>query len=257
MAKDGSEFAIVGLEGWEIAGEYRRLWPDRELAESQVLRIQIKLHQWAIDDPDRRFDDLFNLVCDPAVLVVAWARVRGNRGKRSAGVDGLRPQSILSAEEEFLPQLRDDLKARLFTPLPVRERMIPPSRAAASCDGWASRPRGIAPCKRPSSWCSSRSSRRTSSHARMASVPDGEPRTRSRRFTSSPPAPMSGCWKVTSKRVWMHHHTAPPANCVDQNRPSWGFGDWMRRPFLRPVRTCTAWSSPRLTRCNRVWRDMP
>jgi RNA-directed DNA polymerase len=101
------------------------LWPDRELAESQVLRIQIKLHQWAIDDPDRRFDDLFNLVCDPAVLVVAWARVRGNRGKRSAGVDGLRPESILSAEEEFLPQLRHDLKSRQFIPLPVRERMIP------------------------------------------------------------------------------------------------------------------------------------
>jgi RNA-directed DNA polymerase len=35
------------------------VWPDRELAEAQVLRIQIKLHQWAIDDPDRRFDDLF------------------------------------------------------------------------------------------------------------------------------------------------------------------------------------------------------
>jgi RNA-directed DNA polymerase len=101
------------------------LWPDRELAESQVLRIQIKLHQWAVDDPDRRFDDLFNLVCDPAVLVVAWARVRGNRGKRAAGVDGLRPQSIFSADEEFLPRLRHDLKARLFTPLPVRERMIP------------------------------------------------------------------------------------------------------------------------------------
>jgi len=101
------------------------LWPDRELAESQVLRIQAKLHQWAVDDPDRRFDDLFNLVCDPAVLVVAWARVRGNRGKRSAGVDGLQPQSIFSAEEGFLPQLREDLKARQFAPLPVRERMIP------------------------------------------------------------------------------------------------------------------------------------
>jgi RNA-directed DNA polymerase len=101
------------------------LWPDRELAESQVLRIQAKLHQWAVDDPDRRFDDLFNLVCDPAVLVVAWARVRGNRGKRSAGVDGLQPQSIFSAEEGFLPQLRKDLKARQFAPLPVRERMIP------------------------------------------------------------------------------------------------------------------------------------
>jgi RNA-directed DNA polymerase len=46
-------------------------------------------------------------------------------GKRAAGVDGLRPQSIFSAKEEFLPQLRQDLKARLFTPLPVRERTIP------------------------------------------------------------------------------------------------------------------------------------
>ena len=101
------------------------LWPDRELAEAQVLRIQIKLHQWAIDDPDRRFDDLFNLVHDPAVLVAAWTRVRGNKGKRSAGVDGLRPDAIFSAEEGFLPRLREDLKARQFAPLPVRERMIP------------------------------------------------------------------------------------------------------------------------------------
>ena len=64
------------------------LWPDRELAEAQVLRMQIKLHQWAIDDPDRRFDDLFNLVCDPAVLVVAWARVRGNGGSGRRGSTG-------------------------------------------------------------------------------------------------------------------------------------------------------------------------
>jgi len=101
------------------------LWPEAEWAESQVLRIQTKLHQWATDDPGRRFVDLFNLVCDPAVLVVAWARVRGNRGKRSAGVDGVRPDAIFSAEEGFLPRLRADLKARQFAPLPVRERMIP------------------------------------------------------------------------------------------------------------------------------------
>jgi hypothetical protein len=66
-----------------------------------------------------------------------------------------------------------------------------------------------------------------------------------------------GWWRPISRTVWMLHHTAPSANCGDQNRPSWGFGGWMRRPFLRPVRTCTAWSSPRLTRCNRVWRDTP
>lgn len=101
------------------------LWPELEQAEWQVLRIQTKLHQWAADDPGRRFDDLFNLVCDPAVLVVAWARVRGNQGKRSAGVDRVRPESVFAAAEWFLPALREDLKARLFIPMPVRERMIP------------------------------------------------------------------------------------------------------------------------------------
>jgi len=101
------------------------LWPEVEVAEAQVLRIQTKLHQWAIDDPGRRFDDLFNLVCDPAVLVVAWRRVRGNRGKRTAGIDGVRPDAVLDVEEGFLAELRADLKARRFTPMPVRERMIP------------------------------------------------------------------------------------------------------------------------------------
>jgi RNA-directed DNA polymerase len=101
------------------------LWPEPEWAEARVLRIQTKLHQWATDDPGRRFDDLYNLVADPAVLVVAWTRVRGNRGKRSAGVDRVRPDAIFAAEEEFLPRLREDLKARQFIPLPVRERMIP------------------------------------------------------------------------------------------------------------------------------------
>jgi len=95
------------------------LWPEQEWAEMQVLRIETKLHQWAIDDLDRRFDDLFNLVCDPAVLVVAWARVRGNRGKRSAGVDGIRPEAISFAARGFLPRLRDDLMARQFAPVPV------------------------------------------------------------------------------------------------------------------------------------------
>ncbi len=101
------------------------LWPAAEQAEARVLRIQTKLHQWATGDPGRRFDDVFNLVCDPAVLVVAWTRVRGNRGKRSAGVDGVRPDAVFSAEEWFLPDLRRDLKERQFTPMPVRERMIP------------------------------------------------------------------------------------------------------------------------------------
>lgn len=100
------------------------LWPDLYEAESQVLRMQAKLHQWATDSPIRRFADLYSLVADPCFLVVAWHRVRANRGARSAGVDGVKPNSILFGDV-LLAELRDDLKARRFQPLPVKERMIP------------------------------------------------------------------------------------------------------------------------------------
>jgi RNA-directed DNA polymerase len=99
-------------------------WPSLEEAEPQVLRMQAKLHKWATDSPDRRFCDLYNLVSDPAFLVVAWHRVRGNRGARSAGVDGVKPSSIVFGHR-LLTELRGDLKAQCFQPLPVREQMIP------------------------------------------------------------------------------------------------------------------------------------
>jgi RNA-directed DNA polymerase len=100
-------------------------WPGLDEAEWRVLQMQRKLHQWATSDPGRCFDDLFNLVYDPAFLVVAWGRVRGNKGARSAGVDGVKPFSIVFGAGEFLGGLRDDLKARRFVPSPVREKMIP------------------------------------------------------------------------------------------------------------------------------------
>jgi RNA-directed DNA polymerase len=96
-------------------------------ADGRVLGIQTKLHRWAVQQPGRRFDDLFNLVCDPAVLLLAWWRVRGNRGARTAGVDGITAHAVRLANQEqaLLEELRADLKARRFWPLPVRERMIP------------------------------------------------------------------------------------------------------------------------------------
>lgn len=102
-------------------------WPSLEEAEARVLGIQSKLHRWARDDPDRRFSDLYNLVSDPGFLAVAWKRVRGNRGGRTAGVDGQTAHYItkVRGEEVFLAELRADLKAQSFQPLPVRERMIP------------------------------------------------------------------------------------------------------------------------------------
>jgi RNA-directed DNA polymerase len=102
-------------------------WPTPQQAEARVLGIQTKLHRWAIDDPDRRFDDLYNLITDPAFLLVAWRRVRGNKGARTAGVDGQTAHTIEAGQgvAAVLEDLRVDVKAQRFEPLPVRERMIP------------------------------------------------------------------------------------------------------------------------------------
>lgn len=100
-------------------------WPDLDEAESRVLAMQMKLHQWATADTGRCFDDLYNLVCDPSFLAVAWSRVRSNKGARTAGVDGIAPRSVGTKAGEFLVGLRDDLKARRFTPSRVREKTIP------------------------------------------------------------------------------------------------------------------------------------
>jgi RNA-directed DNA polymerase len=103
------------------------LWPTFGQAERRVQEIQTKLHRWASDDRHRRFDDLYNLVADPAFLLMGWIRVRENRGARTAGVDGTTAHYIedVRGVEGFLGDLRKDLKARTFTPLPARERMIP------------------------------------------------------------------------------------------------------------------------------------
>ena len=100
-------------------------WLDLAEAESRVLAMQTKLHQWAMAAPGRRFDDLYTLVCDPSFLVVAWSRVRSNKGARTAGVDGIAPRSVGTRAGKFLAGLREDLKARRFTPTRVREKTIP------------------------------------------------------------------------------------------------------------------------------------
>jgi len=94
---------------------------------SRVAGMQAKLHRWAAADPGRRFGDLFNLVHDPATLIVAFARVAGNQGANTPGVDGVTAARV--EERVGVPVFLDDLRAALkdgsFRPLPVREKQIP------------------------------------------------------------------------------------------------------------------------------------
>ena len=233
-------------------------WPSDGEAFVAVRRMQNKLHCWAGADGARRFDDLYNLVCDPKVLAMAWERVAGNKGARTAGTDRATVAWIVSryGVETFLHDIRDQLRSRTFTPAPVRRVMIPKASGKL-------RALGIPTVTDRVVQAALKLVLEPIFEADFAPVSYGfRPNRRAQDAIAEihyfgAAIYTSGCWRPTSRRVWMLHHTAPSANCGDQNRPSWGFGGWMRRPFRRPVRTCTAWSSPRLTRCNRVWRDTP
>lgn len=101
-------------------------WPSFTEASVRVRKMQTKLHRWAVADSGFRFGDVFNFVCDPAVLVMAFERVAGNTGARTAGVDGVRAADVVaSGVTAHLDQIRSALRQQSFRPLPVRERMIP------------------------------------------------------------------------------------------------------------------------------------
>lgn len=102
-------------------------WPDEYEAGYAVRRMQTKLHRWASEDSARRFDDLYNLVYDPAFLLTAWQRVKTNAGARTPGVDRVTVTYIESrvGVEVFLDYVREQVKTRAFQPVPVRQVMIP------------------------------------------------------------------------------------------------------------------------------------
>ncbi|HEY1593358.1 MAG TPA: hypothetical protein VGF81_16285, partial [Solirubrobacteraceae bacterium] len=125
MAKGSSEYA-AWLDGRRSPVNTGAPFPSVDVAQERVLHFQRKLHEWASADAERRFHDLWNLVCDPATLVVAWSRVSHNRGSRTAGVDhDTRRHVEARGVEQFLTELREELRSGSFRPLPVRERLIP------------------------------------------------------------------------------------------------------------------------------------
>jgi len=112
----------------------------------------------AAADAGRWFDDLYNFVHDPATLIVAFDRVAGNLGARTPGVDGL---TVADIEEQtgvpgFLDDLRAQLKAGMFRPLPAWERKIPkPSGSGTVRKLGIPHEGGIAPYRPMVLWVSS------------------------------------------------------------------------------------------------------
>jgi len=98
-----------------------------ELDKSWLLNVQTKLYTQSWNEPTYVFHELWGLVTDPRNLRIALARVAHNRGRRTAGVDGITVWKALSLEgaDAFLAGIRATLRNGVYAPSPARRVLIP------------------------------------------------------------------------------------------------------------------------------------
>jgi len=89
-----------------------------------VDKMQKKLAVWA-EDPDFRFDDIYNLLYDRDWLRRAYQSVAANSGAQTAGVDNRTISDFEEDLEENLTGLQRSLKAGEYAPSPSRRTYVP------------------------------------------------------------------------------------------------------------------------------------
>jgi RNA-directed DNA polymerase len=97
-----------------------------QLDKSWLLNEQRKLYVQSMYNPDYVFRKLWGLMTDPRNLRIAVARVAQNRGRRTAGVDGITVKKVVAkGVETHLGQIRVQLRTGAYRPSPVRRVLIP------------------------------------------------------------------------------------------------------------------------------------
>ena len=100
---------------------------DYQAEQAWLLDIQSKLYAWSRNHPGECWRDMWSWLTDPRNLRLAWRRVAGNRGARTAEVDKVTVKQIEQriGVERFLRELRQRLRDGSYHPSPVRRVMIP------------------------------------------------------------------------------------------------------------------------------------
>lgn len=100
---------------------------DHQTGEAWVLGVQCKLYQWSKANPEDAWRDMWGWITDLRVLRHAWQRVASNRGRRTAGIDGMTVGRIRDGigEQRFLEGLQAELRSGAYRPSPARRKLIP------------------------------------------------------------------------------------------------------------------------------------
>jgi RNA-directed DNA polymerase len=100
---------------------------DHRAEEAWVLGVQRKLYQQSRANPDEVWRDLWGWLTDPRMIRHSWRRVASNKGKRSAGIDGITVRHVQQriGEQRFLEGLRTELRSGAYQPSPSRRKLIP------------------------------------------------------------------------------------------------------------------------------------
>jgi RNA-directed DNA polymerase len=92
-----------------------------------LLNVQGRLYRQSWKESGYMFRKLWGFVTDPRNLRVALARVARNKGRRTAGVDGVTVGRILNQVGAFryIGRVRGALRSGAYKPSPVRRVLIP------------------------------------------------------------------------------------------------------------------------------------
>ena len=96
-----------------------------ELYRTKVSELQGKLAKKATEQPEHRFNNLYDLLTWEPLMVWAFDTLMTNRGSRTAGIDRMDKRTAIDNKGEILRNLRTELKSGTLTPSPVRRVYIP------------------------------------------------------------------------------------------------------------------------------------
>lgn len=105
-----------------MASEISHVGDNSMPLKASVEKIQKHVRDLAQENPERRFEKLYRVICDEQWLTEAWKLIRPNKGSNTAGTDG---QTKSDVDATLIGQLAIKLRNGDYKPKPVRRVYIP------------------------------------------------------------------------------------------------------------------------------------